>query len=311
MSKLILADLHLHHTPLWRYEWMEKFLSHMALQYGQSEPVFLAGDVFEVRNKIDSRVSELFFNFISECKKEVVWLTGQHDSYLPGIASYKNLDKLASNLIIVDGEVYHHKPTDFWFIPFFRDINEYREALKQIPDNSFVVTHMPTKEVMFSQFNVDGEFISVKEFERFAWTYSGDIHKWEDFPESKFSYIGAPSQRDWRDKSTQGVHGILDANNKLMRMPTGCPKHIEIESEEEIPEHGQYIVRCSGHIVGSDQILDSMITKKKERSSIKIPETISKLQSAQELMDNYVDVSGVDNKETYKAEGVNFYEQSQ
>ena len=264
MKALLLADLHLHHLPTWRLEWCEKFIDHILHEYGGGKlhvetdsssgarsllnpskhglDLYILGDVLEIRDKVDSRVLNLLIKLVKGWRLgDVVWLSGQHDSYVPGKATLYELHDLNldnGRVIVVDNEVFKHHEN--WFVPYQRRDEDYRECLAKVPDDVILFTHMPVKEIieMLGGKNVEG--ISVKEFSRFKLAISGDIHKFYDFPDLK--YVGAPSQRDWRDKGVDGRIGILE-DGKFDRVATTHPKHIEVGSAEEVPATGQYIIK--------------------------------------------------------------------
>ena len=282
MTALIIADLHLHHLPAWRLEWCESFVSEVCNIYGaplKAEEgfksgdffdLYILGDVLEIRDKVDSRVLNMLLRLFKNWHSgDVVWLSGQHDSYIPGVATLADLRdfKLTNGRIyVVDNDVLYHRK--YWFVPFQRSLEDYRRCLDRVPNDSFVLTHMPTKEVieMYGAKDVDG--ISIKEFSRFQSAVSGDIHKYYDFDE--LSYVGAPSQRDWRDKGVEGQIGIL-SDYVFERIPTVHPKHIEVSSSEEVPEDGTYIVRSKrGVSIDAPNVIDSTETSDIKHDSFEL-----------------------------------------
>ena len=273
MSKsLLLADLHLHHLPKWRYEWCSEFIMKMLAKYGnnkeQQTHLYLLGDVLEIRDKVDSRVLNMLIKLIKNwCGGDVVWLSGQHDSYIPGKATLHELTdiKLENGVVyVVDNKAFKHDGN--WFVPFQRRLEDYRECLNQVPDGVTVLTHIPTKEIIEMYGAKDVEGISVKEFSRFKQTISGDIHKFYDFP--TLSYVGAPSQRDWRDKGVDGQIGWL-VDGKFMREPTIHPKHIEIYSADEIPKEGEYIIKTKrGSNISAKNVLSVVETSNIDIESV-------------------------------------------
>lgn len=234
-NALLVADLHLHHLPRWRADWLDRFVERALDEWREpGRHLFLLGDVFEIRNKVDARTLNTYLNLTGnwDCG-DVVWVSGQHDSYLPGQATLEGLKNF--NIQVVDSEVYHHEVSDSWFIPYCRRIEDYRKLIEEVPPDTIVFTHLPLKEAIEMFGASDVNEISVKEFDRFRHTYSGDIHCFHDF--DKFSYIGMPSQRDWRDKRAVGKIGLLEGET-LTRIDTNCPRHIEIQDASEIVEDG-------------------------------------------------------------------------
>lgn len=249
MKVLLLADLHLHQSPAWRLDWLGKFIDQLLFEQHHAYKgydLYLMGDVTEARDHLDARVANLLIKLLAGWKQgDVIWVCGQHDSYIPGHATFEAMRETGC-CIVVDKEVYHHKKNDIWFVPFARQTAYYREMLALVPDNAIVMTHMPLKEIIEMYGGKVADGISVEEFNRFRHSYSGDIHKWYDFP--KFTYIGAPSQRDWRDKGVVGVLGTL-IDGTFARVPTKHPIHIEVEREEDIPKDVECILRVKPGVV--------------------------------------------------------------
>ena len=244
MKALLIADFHLHVRPQWRHEWNDKFIDHLLENEdtGLNE-LFLLGDVFEKKDNIECEAINQLLKLILNWRSGVIWVTGQHDSYVPYKCSLGQLGDLSS-VKIVDREVYKHPLGEVYFVPFARTLDKYKELLGQVPDNARVFTHMPVKEAL-PGISVDA--ISVDEFKRFAYTISGDIHKYADY--DNFSYVGAVSQRDWRDKEAQGriAHWDMEYDNasKMKRIETNCPMHIKVDDVSEIPKEGEYIVKLT------------------------------------------------------------------
>lgn len=269
---VLLADLHLHPTPLWRFEWLVSFVDTLLEQQHtiyKGFDLYLLGDVTEARDNVDSRVLNLLIKLIANWKTgEVIWITGQHDSYLPGRATLEALEHTGT-VKIVDREIFYHKKNDIWFVPFARQESDYRDMLAKVPDGATLMTHMPTVEIMemFGAKGVKG--ISVKEFDRFKHSYSGDIHVFHDFP--KFSYIGAPSQRDWRDKGVVGQIGTL-VGDEFKRTPIKHPVHLEVENESEIPKDVQCILRVARGVIsaGNINVLAATTTVELKPQSVKL-----------------------------------------
>ena len=270
---VILADAHLHQAPLWRFNWNQVFLDKLLKEYSYKYDIILLGDVFESRDRLDSTVSNQFVNFTLQwaARNHVYWLTGQHDSYLPGKATLGGLATANDNITVIDDSVVKYPGyPDRFFVPFARKDKDYRTFLSQVPDESIVFTHIPTVEAI-SMFGVaDKQGISVKEFTRFKKTYSGDIHKYYDFPE--LTYIGAPSQRDWRDRNTIGVYGILTRDNEFCRVKTDHPIHIDLTKEQQdIPSNRKCIVKTfRGDTVTGDNIIQSLETTDIDIESINL-----------------------------------------
>jgi hypothetical protein len=263
MKILLLADLHLHHLPRWRLDWCEQFVETVTSKYGypgSGFDLYILGDVLEIRDKVDSRVLNLLINLIKNWKSgDVVWMSGQHDSYVPGRATLHEISDFQldnGKVVIVDHRTVEHKGN--WLVPFQRKDEDYRKLLEQVPDNSTVFTHLPLVEILekYGAKNVKG--IRLKEFARFKRVYSGDIHKYEDL--DNFSYIGAPGQRDWRDKGLEGQIATL-IDGEFTRIPTEHPKHIEVNSEDDIPKEGLFIVKSKRgsnvHAVNAIEVVET------------------------------------------------------
>lgn len=272
MKILFLADLHLHASPAWRLAWMDKFIDELLQEQHtkyKDHDLYLMGDVTEARDFLDARVANQLIRLLAGWKQgEVLWLTGQHDSYVPGRATFEAMRETGC-CIIIDQEVYHHTKNNVWFVPFARQTQHYRDMLAKVPDGALVMTHMPLKEIIEMYGGKIADGISVEEFNRFKHSYSGDIHKWHDFP--KFTYIGAPSQRDWRDKGVVGVVATL-IDGQFTRIPTKHPVHLEVSSEDEIPTDVECILRMKPGVVaaGHHNVLATTPTVELKPQSVQV-----------------------------------------
>ena len=272
---LLLADLHLHTAPTWRWEWCKKFVDEI-LKSKEYKHLMLLGDVTEIRDKVDSRTLNLLIKLMTQFSNgNVIHLSGQHDSYLPGIATLHELDGISiakGKIYVVDNDVFEHE--GHYFIPYQRNDENYLKLLKKIPNNATVFTHLPTKEIieMYSG-NPNAPGISMKKFKRFKHTYSGDIHKFIDFDEFNFSYVGAPSQRDWRDRGVEGQIGVLEGD-KFTRIPTTHPKHIEVTKASDIPEEGEYIIKTPrGKNITASNVIQVMEKSDIDLESVQLTST--------------------------------------
>ena len=310
---LIVADLHLHHLPAWRYEWMWEFLSTLLSKQEAKTKLVLLGDVLELRDRVDSRVANQLFKLIGnwECG-DVIWLTGQHDSYLPNRDTFEGLDDYAlkkGKLKIVDREVWYDKDLGVFFVPYCRDEEDYRQMLKPIKNGSIIFTHLPVKEVIESFGGQDVCGISQKEFDRFSLVVSGDIHKYCKF--GKVEYVGAPSQRDWRDKGVEGQIGWW-VDREFSREETQHPVHIEVEKEEDIPDHGDCIIKMPRGLKISKELEDNVIAKietiKTDFENVKVS---YEKKDVDKLLSSYIDSNEVDKKEqaAYLEKGKSYFEE--
>ena len=311
---LILADLHLHHLPQWRFQWCEKFIDNiLKTKQGMKVKLVLLGDVLELRDKVDSRVANLLFKLIGgwNCG-DVIWLTGQHDSYLPNRATFEGLEGYElkqGRLKIIDRKILEDRLLDVWFVPYCREEEDYRKMLEEVPDNATIFTHLPVKEVIESFGGQDVCGISQEEFNRFNLVISGDIHKHCRF--GKIEYVGAPSQRDWRDKGVEGQIGWWE-NGKFKREATEHPIHIEIESEDEIPSDKECIIKMPRGLRLSKEKTDNIISKietaKTDFESIK---TSYKKEDTDNLLKGYLSSNVVNKKDEniYLKKGKSYIEE--
>ena len=229
---LCVADLHLHHLPDWRLDWCYDFADDLIAYLDQTSlELILLGDVLEVKDKVDARIANILLYIITNTSSEVYWITGQHDSYKPGQATFYELGSL-DHVHVIDDNVFA-RGDDVYLVPFARDRERYRVMLNAVPDGAHVFTHIPIAEALrgFGA-ELPEDAITVDDFKRFAWVYSGDIHKHNRF--KNFEYIGATSQRDWRDEGVAGCVGIVTEDGKLTRVPVAHPIHRRITKQAEL-----------------------------------------------------------------------------
>lgn len=241
----IIADLHLHHLPSWRLHWCTKFITDFIKQH-KEEPrhLYLLGDVFELRDKVDARILNLFLDMVLGIEDEVVWLTGQHDSFIPGHATLESL-KAIDRIHVVDSQVLEFN--GIWFVPFARDQDYYLDMLEQVPDGATVMTHVTLSEAI-EQWGMGEKGIPVKYFERFEKVWSGDIHHGVKY--ANLEYLGAISQRDWRDYKVEGCLGFMDSSGDITRRAVTHPKHTKVTDAKQLRgllfARGQQIIKICG-----------------------------------------------------------------
>lgn len=258
--KVLVADAHLHQLPIWRLHWCEEFVTsllELSSKLGNSKLVLL-GDVFELRDRVDARVANLFIKLALQWDGEVFWLVGQHDSYIPNCATFTALDGV-DGITVVDSEGYQED--NVYYVPFFRDQGRYLAELAKIPDGSFVFTHLPVAEALFGKGDAAKGLISVKEFSRFKKVWAGDIHVAGQF--KNLEYVGAPGQRDFRDAGVEGRIVLLDEQFSPLSVPVKHPSHIKLNTIEEAQEFDTYMNRNPDAYEYIVRITDTEISQEK------------------------------------------------
>lgn len=300
---LCIADLHLHTAPLWRFDWLSGLMDSAAEQYGSEMPLFLLGDVFEVRNHVDARVINSFLRLLNNWEERIVWVTGQHDTYRPGRATLEDLD--IARLTIVDRDVFEDVEGN-WFVPFCRQDSQYRELLAKVPDNANVFTHLPVSDALEHFGKTEG--VHSSEFDRFKVVVSGDIHTFSTF--GKVHYVGAPSQRDWRDKSVKGKIGLWDGES-LERLSTHPPLHldvVDVESTLKVLKDNKCVLRGEESLIEelkhNENVIDTVIAGTK---SFAIVDEDRKIRTDAEIISNHVSkINPVEYRERLQAAGLKF-----
>ena len=247
-----IADLHLHHLPTWRAEWCAQFVHEvLGLQDSFEDediPILvILGDLTEVRDRLDSRTLNWAIELIMSWDGPVYYVTGQHDTAQPGWATLSALHetRCENGPWIIDRE-----PTSFdryWFVPYARDPGLYREWLEEIPNDSVVFTHVGIREVL-GKWGAETA-PSAKHFSRFSEVWSGDIHEHGRY--GRLEYVGAPSQRDWRDEKVDGRIVFLDSSGAFQCAPQIIhPKHMRVKTRKKLKSfkapRGGAIVRVEG-----------------------------------------------------------------
>lgn len=201
---VFVADLHLHNRPAWKVDWYTRFFKEL-------EPacaVAFLGDVFELRDNIPVVVVDLFLDFVIGCSRrgvELCWITGQHDSVVPGRACFRAARQLPG-VTVVDEEPARWR--EYTCIPFARDASRQLAMFREAPAGTKILTHITTRESV-------GSGISIKELPDVP-IFSGDLHVSSSFSLGTHSlvFVGAPLQRDFRD---QGVVGTIFVNERPVR----------------------------------------------------------------------------------------------
>lgn len=217
--------------------------------------LILLGDVFEVRDRLDARVLNLFLKLIAATGIQTVWITGQHDSYQPHRATVEGLRDF--NIMIID-----RAPARLWEnvygVPHSRETTTYRRWLDEVPNHTVVFTHIGLREVLHQWVDEPEKLVSVREFDRFAQTVSGDIHNPAALPdERQFLYVGAPSQRDFRDVQVAGRVGVGHQGGLVARLPVAHPKHVVFESAQALacaPAQGPIVAQVRSPVPGDIEL---------------------------------------------------------
>lgn len=282
MKALLIADLHLHHLPQWRLDWGKQFLDEMIsiIQDKQIQLVWLLGDVTEVRNKLDARILNPLLAFLMKLQEmdiEVIWICGQHDSYLPGRATLEGLDTNFTNIQIIADDIYINDRWHANFIPYQRKIADYKLLLDKATDAYPVFTHIPVLEAI--PFSNDEHYISSKEFARFPSAWSGDIHKHNQF--DNLTYIGSPMQRDYRDKGVDGQIAIWDGR-QMEYIKVDHPRFIDVANQDELnslPSKESYFVRSKERLHADDRENILGVAYAPAKDEAKIKELSAKIKS--------------------------------
>lgn len=279
MKYLIVADLHLHHKPAWRKEWCWTFIQSLIDKYEDYDLVLL-GDALEDRDHVDSDILNQLIYLIFNWPGAVYWVAGQHDSHRPYTATLHNLHWVkGGGVYVIDKEPL--TVDGVTFVPFARELDVYKKWMADVPHEQIILTHMPTQEALPPMANMEG-VLSEKFFKPWKMAISGDIHKYVDF--DNLSYVGAPSQRDWRDKAVEGQIATLE-DGVFTRIPTDHPVHIELKDGEKPPEDKQVIVKAQrGSIVEGDKVLDMIEDVTVDTKHIELKET----SSVDEMLNDYV-----------------------
>ena len=242
----IIGDLHLHNTPRWRFDFIKEKLS----KY-KNEEIWLLGDIFEVKDRIPCDVLNVMLDFCLTNK--VVLLSGQHDSYLPNVSS---VEGLKSRVTIVDRDVLHYN--NCYFVPFHRDLDQYRNWLSKIPDGATIMTHMPLEEAIHP-INPNFVGINLNDYSRFSCVISGDIHNGKTFTQDNltFVYTGVYAPRDFRDKGYIGTY-IEYADNLFTKRETEAPMFVNIDNEKQLEKlkGRKLVVRTDLDIKQGDNIIE-------------------------------------------------------
>lgn len=272
---LIVADLHLHHLPAWRLDWCTQFVQQLlklAKRLGYPDLILL-GDALEIKDQLDARVMNLFIELILEWTAygdgaQVYYIVGQHDSYIPYHATFESLRTVGPYVHVIDREPYTEDVGDgqyYAYIPYARELSKYREWLDAIkhPENTTVFTHLPVLEVLkgFGDHYTTENAISVEEFDRFEHTYSGDIHNYTVLDCEYFDYIGATSQRDFRDSGVDGCIGLLYPDGDFKRAWVQHPRHVVVKTKKQLQQlrndkDSDYIIRLRGMEIEQAQLHD-------------------------------------------------------
>jgi hypothetical protein len=235
---LLIADAHIHHEPQWRFDWLAKELAQLYDEYAHTHQLMLLGDVFEVRDRIDARAANLFLDTVVEWQKKnrVIWITGQHDSYVPGRATFEGLRGLRDGVrgvFVADKPLWYTVEPGVVAVPYCRDMAQYRALLKNAQRGGAhtLFTHMPVKEAVP---NGPDDMVCADDFNAFSQVISGDIHKQSAF--GRLMYVGVLAPRDFRDEGAHGAYATFE-DGKLRLYASGAPEFWTMTSRDDLRDY--------------------------------------------------------------------------
>lgn len=200
--------------------------------------MFLAGDLFHVRGKIDPEVlNPTMSTFKRICAKgiRVCAIAGNHD--LKGAHStalgnaMQSLDEIDNFTAVVSPMLVQTASSKVMMIPWIEDLDELRSTAKNVAaaDRDLII-HAPINGVLkgLPDLGLDPAEIAAWGYRR---VFCGHYHNHKEFPGGVFS-IGATTHQTWSDPGTKA--GFLLVGDDVEFHETHAPKFVNVDSVGEI-----------------------------------------------------------------------------
>jgi len=223
---LLFTDLHLHHTWLERSRKFLEFLSDV-IERNDVKNIIHLGDVFEEKDRVPNDVKKVLLDFIDRHQDcNFYWLKGNHESRVNDITTIEFLSNIPGHTLIKEPQVISIEGKKCYFVPHNSD---YRFTPKLV---DLVFLHNDIRGFKFKTGYVMSQGIDlVKILECNArYYFAGHIH--EPCLFSDIFYLGAPYERDFRDRSTDlnkpTKRGVYILNNDLQFIPFVSDRYLKV-----------------------------------------------------------------------------------
>lgn len=183
--------------------------------------VFILGDVFQERGKLDIVVLNSLYRTINRFREssiDVYLLLGNHDRYPVG--DYHSLEVFRPICKVIDqpatlkvGEI------SIYAIPYIPDQEKLRQLVADTPTKTdILIGHFAVKELKLPHGKIWGEGVSLAALPDRAFTFLGHYHRFTKLQGKKRAYyIGSLLQIDWGDFNIRKYYVVYDHETKSIQ----------------------------------------------------------------------------------------------
>lgn len=198
----------------------------------QIDVVFILGDVFQERGKLDIMVLNSLYRAVERFgrhKIDVVMLLGNHDR--APVGDFHSLEVFKRIATVVDrpGQLHIHGAV-VCAIPFCAEANTTVESLKQYgPGSDLIILHTAVRNVKLPSGELWGDGIALNDIPEKPWTFMGHYHKFTELRKRCF-YVGSLLQNNWGERDRKVFGQYLDG--RVTWIPTRGPIFVEVTAED-------------------------------------------------------------------------------
>lgn len=303
MNVVHLADIHIRNNQ--RHEEYRNVLTETLFQLGliNVDYVFLCGDIFHQKTTLSPEAITIAKNFIRQLsflvKKQVVIIPGNHDINLSDLS---RLDSISPIVEDIDKVMYYNKGGIYdldenirLFIHSQLDTPKNTRINKKYEDNkiNMCLFHGPINgSSNYNNFSFDSDY-TVDYFEKFDYTFLGDIHKLQFFGKNKqIAYSGSLICQNFGEHPTEHGFILWEIESKTKH----TTKFITINNEcffitctlDEINKHDLSLPkRCNVRIILPSNLQSSDYKQIKEDISQYYPDiNLFLIESKKDIIEN-------------------------
>lgn len=246
-------------------------------------PALFCGDLFHKPETLDQElalITQIKFNRLSTIKWKMIAIEGNHDSQKVNSIDkpthgwisifspyYKWLDNLDFNSTLIgDKYIIHGVP----YIDHNIGLSKY---LKELPLQKgykhilLLHTDYPGAKDTDGRAVDSVENINLNALNRFDLILCGHIHKYQRLSK-KVYMVGAPYQQRRTDKNCKMGYLEIYSDLSVKFVPLDFPKFIDVESEDEIKDDGNYYTIIPKENHSKVEVIDHKITKQLSKEKL-------------------------------------------
>jgi DNA repair exonuclease SbcCD nuclease subunit len=197
----------------------------------QMNAVFILGDVFQERGKLDLTVLNSIYREVDQFRRrsiEVLMLVGNHDR--APVGAFHSLEVFKRIATVVD------RPTQVMIggmrvgaIPFFAEASKTVDYLQQYANSEILILHTAVRNIKLASGEMWGDGIALSDIPEKPWTFMGHYHKFTKLRDRCF-YVGSLLQNNWGERDPKVFAQFVDG--RVTWVPTQGPIFVEVTAED-------------------------------------------------------------------------------